>query len=80
MKYIFHPNILQLPVGGRRNPHPTKYLGCRHAEEEVRKKKTQRTPRTTTGREFSSNLTTPGTSLAAALRGKPEEQQQRQPH
>jgi hypothetical protein len=32
-----------------------------------RKKKSQRTPRTTTGRVFSSNLPTPGMSFAAAL-------------
>jgi hypothetical protein len=38
--------------------------------------KSQRTPSTTTGRVFSSNLTTPGTSFAAALRGKTEEEQQ----
>jgi hypothetical protein len=34
---------------------------------EMQKKKSQRTPRTTTGRVFSSNLTTTGMSFAAAL-------------
>jgi hypothetical protein len=48
-------------------PHPANYRGCRHAKEEMQKKKSQRTPRTTTGRVFSSNLTTPGMSFAAAL-------------
>jgi hypothetical protein len=37
--------------------------------------KTQRTPKTTTGRVFSSNLTTPGVSFAAALRGSTAQQQ-----
>jgi hypothetical protein len=46
----------------------------------MQKKKTQRTPRATTGRLFSSNLTTPGMSFTAALRGKTEEQQQPQTH
>jgi hypothetical protein len=36
----------------------------------MQKKKSQRTPRTITGREFSSNLTTPGMSFASALRGE----------
>jgi hypothetical protein len=61
-------------------PHPTNYQGCRHAKEELQKKKSQRTPRTTTGRVFSSNLTTPGVSFAAVLQGKTEEQQQPQTH
>jgi hypothetical protein len=70
--------MLQLSIGGRRKLHPANYRGCRHAKE--MQKKTQRTPRTTTGRAFSSNLTTPGMTFAAALRGKTEEQQQPQTH
>jgi hypothetical protein len=62
------------------NPHLANYQGCRYAKEEMQKKKSQRTPRTTTGRVFSSNLTTPGVSSAAALRGRTEEQQQPQTH
>jgi hypothetical protein len=62
------------------NPHPANYRGCRHAEEEMQKKKSQRTPNTTTGRLIPSKLTTPGMSFAAALRGKTEEQQQPQTH
>jgi hypothetical protein len=58
------------------NPHPASYRGCRHAKDEMQKKKHQRTPRTTTGRLISSKLTTPVMSFAAALRGKTEEQQQ----
>jgi hypothetical protein len=80
MEYIFHPNILQMPVGGRRKPHPANYLGCRHAKEEMQTKNSQRTPRTTTGRIFSSKLTNPSMSSAAPLRGKAEEQQQPQTH
>jgi hypothetical protein len=46
----------------------------------MQKKKSQRVPRTTTGRVFSSSLTTPGVTFAAALQGKTEEQQQPQTH
>jgi hypothetical protein len=38
-----------------KKPHPNNYRGCRHAEE-LQKKKTQRTPNTTTGKVFSSKL------------------------
>jgi hypothetical protein len=55
--------------------HPANYRGCRHAKEELQKRKTQRTPKTTTGRVFSSKVTTPGVSFAAALRGRNEQQQ-----
>jgi hypothetical protein len=44
----------------------------------MQKKKSQRTPRTTTGRLISSKLRTPGMSFAEALRAKTEEQQQSQ--
>jgi hypothetical protein len=66
-KYIFHPNMLQLRLAEGENPHPANYRGCRHAKEEMQRKKSQRTLRTTTGKEFSSNLTTSGMSFAAAL-------------
>jgi hypothetical protein len=46
----------------------------------MKKKKSQRTHRATTGWVFSSNLTTPGMSFEAALLGKIEEQQQPQTH
>jgi hypothetical protein len=58
-------------------PHPANYRGCRHAKEELQKKKSQRTPKTITGRVFS-NLTTPGLSFTAALRGSTAQQQQAQ--
>lgn len=51
-------------VGGE-EPHPSNYRGCRHAKEEVRKRKLQRVPNIMTGRVFSSSHTTPGLSFAA---------------
>jgi hypothetical protein len=56
-------------------PHPANYRGCRHAREELQRRKAQRAPKTATGRVFS-NLTTPGVSFAAALRGSAAQQQQ----
>jgi hypothetical protein len=56
--------------------HPANYRGCRHAKEELQKKKSQRAPKTTTGRLFSSARTTPGVSFATALRGSGDQQQQ----
>jgi hypothetical protein len=55
--------------------HPASYWGSRHTKEEMQKRNSQRTPKTTTGRVFSSNLTTPGVSFAAALWGSTEQQQ-----
>jgi hypothetical protein len=49
-------------------------------KEEMQKKKSQKIFRTTTGRMFSSNLTTPDMSSAEALRGRTEELQQPQTH
>jgi hypothetical protein len=40
-------------------PHPSNYRGCRHAKEEMRKRKSQGTAKTTTGRVFSSSHTSP---------------------
>jgi hypothetical protein len=59
-------------------PHPANYRGCRHAKEELQKKKSQRTPKTTVGRVFSSALTTARVSFAAALWGSREQQQRPQ--
>jgi hypothetical protein len=56
-------------------PHPANYRCCRYAKEELQRRKTQRTPKTTTGRVFSSNIITPGVSFAAALRGSGHQQQ-----
>jgi hypothetical protein len=56
--------------------HPANYRGCKHVREELQKRKAQKTPKTTTGRVFSSYRITPGVSFAAALRGSAEQQQQ----
>jgi hypothetical protein len=66
----------QLAEGDK--PHPANYRGCRHAKEELQRRKTQRTPSTTTCRVFSSNTITPGVSFVAALRGSGDQQQQPQ--
>jgi hypothetical protein len=57
-------------------PHPTNYRGCSHAKEELQRKRSKKTPKTTTGRVFSSTLATPGVSFAAALRGGRQQNQQ----
>jgi hypothetical protein len=46
---------------------PSNYRGCRHAKEEIRKIKSQRAPKTTMGRMFSSNHSTPRLSFAVVL-------------
>jgi hypothetical protein len=50
--------------------HPANYRGCKHAKEEMRKRKPQTTPKPTAGRVFSSNPVKPHLSFAAALRGQ----------
>jgi hypothetical protein len=60
------------------NPHSANYRGCRHAKEEMQKKKSQRTTKIKTRRVFSWNLTTPSLSFAAALQGSTEQQQRPQ--
>jgi hypothetical protein len=47
--------------------HPSNYTCCRHAKEEMHKWKSQRESKSITVRVFSSNFTTPGLSLMAAL-------------
>jgi hypothetical protein len=59
-------------------PHPANYRGCRHVREKLQKRKSQKTPRTTTGRLFSYNTITPGVSFAAALRGGSAQKEQPQ--
>jgi hypothetical protein len=50
--------------------HPANYRGCKLANEEMRKKKPQRTPKTTSGRVFTSNPVSPHLSFAAARQGQ----------
>jgi hypothetical protein len=58
-------------------PHPSNYRGCSHAKEESLRRRSQRTtPKEAVGRKFSSRPVLPGKSFAAALRGKPQQQQQ----
>jgi hypothetical protein len=51
------------------NTHPVNYRGCRQAKDEMQKK-SQRTPRTKTGRLSPQELTTPGMSFSAPLRSQ----------
>jgi hypothetical protein len=50
--------------------HPANYRGCRHAKEEIHKRKAQGTPNNTKGRVFSSKLVKSNLSFAAAVRGQ----------
>jgi hypothetical protein len=54
--------------------HPANYHGCKHAKEELRKKKPQGTPKTTSGGMFSSKPVTLHLSFAAALLGQADHQ------
>jgi hypothetical protein len=56
---IFSTDMLQLQLAKGETAHPANYRGCRHVKEGLGKRKSQRTPRTTTGRVFCSNFTTP---------------------
>jgi hypothetical protein len=47
--------------------HPANYRGCRLAKEEMREKKPQGTPKTTTGRAFAAKFIKASVSFAAAL-------------
>jgi hypothetical protein len=58
--------------------HPANYRVCRHPKEELQNSKSQGTPKATTGRVFSSNVTTPGISFAAAVRGSTAQEQRPQ--
>jgi hypothetical protein len=55
-------------------PHSANYRGCKHAKEEMRKKKPQATPKPMAGRVFSSKTIKPHLSFAAALRGQSNSQ------
>jgi hypothetical protein len=75
-EHIFDSGVLQLSTGGRRESTPANYCGCKHAKEEMRKKKPQGTPKPTSGRVFSSNPVSSHLSFAAALRGQGNQQLQ----
>jgi hypothetical protein len=50
--------------------HPTNYRDCKHAKEEMHKRKTQGTPNNTKGRVFSSKFVKSNLSFATAVRGQ----------
>jgi hypothetical protein len=50
--------------------HLANYCACKHAKEEMGKKKPQVTPRIPSGRVFSSKPVKPNLSFEAALRGQ----------
>jgi hypothetical protein len=56
--------------------HPSNYRGCSLDREEIRKRKTHRTPKVTTGKVFTTNYVTSGLSFAAALRRNAGHQRQ----
>jgi hypothetical protein len=59
-----------------RNLIPPNYQGCKHAKEEMQKKKSQRMPKSTVGRVFSSSHTTPKQSFAGVLCSNTQQQPQ----
>jgi hypothetical protein len=59
--------------------HPANYRGCRHAKEEMlKKKKPQETPQSKTGRVFSSNFRRPNVTFAAALQDQTKQPRQQE--
>jgi hypothetical protein len=61
-------------------PHTSNYRGCRHAKEELRKRKLQRVSKTITGKMFSSDITTSGVLFAMALQRSTVHEQWSHPH
>jgi hypothetical protein len=61
---------------GEKSHLAANYRGCKHAKEEMRKKKPQGTPKPTSGRVLSSNPVSSHLSFAAALRGQGNQQLQ----
>ncbi|XP_033611609.1 uncharacterized protein LOC117283140 [Cryptotermes secundus] len=70
--WTYTPTCCNCQLAEGDKPHPANYWGCRHAREELQKRKAKRTPKTAT-EVFSSNFT-PGVSFMAALRGNAEQQ------
>jgi hypothetical protein len=69
----FTPACCNCQLAEGQKAHPAKYRGCKDVKDETQKRKSQRTSKTTMGKVFS-NLTTPGVSFTAALRGSTEQQ------
>jgi hypothetical protein len=68
-----------MQVGGRRGTSNLQYRDCRHAKEEIQKRKLQKATETTMGKVFSSGHTTPRLTFAAALCNNTQQHQQPQP-
>jgi hypothetical protein len=68
--------MLQLSVGGRRKPPSRKLSGLQTRDRGDAEKEVAKDSQDHNGEVVRLNLTTPGMSFAAALRGKTEEQQQ----
>jgi hypothetical protein len=62
--------MLQPQVGGRRGTSSLQLLSLQSCQDEVRKRKSLRSPKTACGRMFSCNHSTPVPSFAAALCSK----------
>jgi hypothetical protein len=61
------------------NSHPANYRVCSHAKEELQRKKSKQSPKSTFGRAFTPTLATPGVSFAAALRATRQQQRPQAP-
>jgi hypothetical protein len=69
------PSCCYCKLADGEKPHPSNYRGCSLAEEEIRRRKSQREPKNTTGMVFSSKYATLDLSFAAVLRTNKEQQQ-----
>jgi hypothetical protein len=67
------PACCNCQLAERETAYPANYHGCKHAKEEMRKKKPQGKPKTTTGRVFATKFINQSVSFAAALRGHAEQ-------
>jgi hypothetical protein len=69
--------MLQMPVDGGRDIPSRQLSGMQTREGGASEGEiTEKTPKTTSGKLFSSNFTTPSISFAAAFRGSTAQQQQ----
>jgi hypothetical protein len=57
----------ECPEKGNAATQPSNYQGCSHTREEMQTRKSQRVPKTATGRVFSSSHCTPGLPFAVVL-------------
>jgi hypothetical protein len=70
------PSCCNCKLKDGESPHPTNYMGCSYAKEELQRRKKQRISiQGSSGRTFFSKYTTPEWSLASALRSSVESKQ-----